>query len=46
MSSITHSSTRYVGFDRVAWTLLRVPLRAWAAAADVTVANIDRCVDH
>jgi len=26
-------------------TLLRVPVEAWAAAADVTVATFDRCVD-
>jgi anaerobic selenocysteine-containing dehydrogenase len=36
---------RTVGFELVREALLRVPVAAWAAAADVRLEDIDRCVD-
>jgi anaerobic selenocysteine-containing dehydrogenase len=33
------------GFDEVRETLLRIPVAAWAKASDISLEEIDRCVD-
>jgi anaerobic selenocysteine-containing dehydrogenase len=38
-------ASRTEGFETVREALLRIPVEAWADAADIPLADIDRCVD-
>ena len=44
-STMTFSSEHTVGFAEVRDALLRIPVAQWAAAADIPLEQIERCVD-